>query len=288
MTRAERMIAFRSLCEGLVCSQRQEIGEGRLPVLAGWKLCRICRQSLADGLKKLPELYDECGRALNGPGKQGQPRERKSGPSASGMPFNAAAADVRAEILAVLGSWSGMVVQQRGVTAPRRTVYTLAKFLGIHVDWIAAHPAAGDATTEVAQLVRSARRVADPGAVQRVAIGACVDTECAGELVALLNSGDVLRPTEITCTADPRHSWPAHRWIQLSSRLETVPASTPPGTRWLSAADISRLWGLPTGSVYRLASERRWRRHSQAGRTCYYVADVEHTLNQRELDTGAC
>ena len=287
MTRAVRMIAVRSLCEGITCSQRQEIGQSRLPVLAGWKLCRTCRQNLAEGLGKLPGLYDECGRALNGHSKHSQPRERKSGQLASGMPFNAPAADVRAEIIAVLGSWSGMVVQQRGVTAPRRTVHALAKFLGIHVDWIAAHPAAGDATNEVAQLVKSARRVAYPGSVRRITVGACVDTECAGELVALLCSGDALRPVEITCNADSRHSWPADRWIQLSSRLELVPASTIPGARWLSAADISRLWGLPTGSVYRLASERQWRRQSQAGRTSYDAADVERTLNQREIDAGA-
>jgi hypothetical protein len=204
----------------------------------------------------------------------------------SGMPFNAAAADVRATILAVLGSWSGMVAEQRGVTAPRRTVSALAKFLGVHMDWIATHSAAGDATQEVAQLVRWARRVAYPDAVRRVPVGACVDADCPGELIALLHSADPLLPTEITCNADPRHSWPAYRWIQLSRRLQVAPTSTAPVARWLSAADISRLWRLPTGSVYRLASECRWRRRSQAGRTYYDSTDVERTFSQRELDTG--
>ncbi len=288
MPRSARInIAPSFLCEGIGCWLRQEIGQGRLPAFGGWKLCRTCRENLGEGLAELPELYDECGRLLNGSSKRGQPRERRSGQPLSGMPFNAAAADVRARILAVLGSWSGMVVEQRGVSAPRRTADALAGFLALHTDWIAAHAAAGDATEEVAQLVRLARRVAYPDSVRRVQVGECVDGECAGELIALLHSADPLLPTEITCDVDPRHTWPAYRWIQLSRRLKVAPPGATPVVRWLSATDISRLWRLPAGSVYRLASECRWRRRSQAGRTYYHETDVARTFSQRELETGA-
>lgn len=284
---AHSNISASSLCEGIGCVHRQEIGRGRLPALAGWRICRSCRENLGEGLAMLPELYEECGRLLNGSSKRGQARERRSGQPISGMPFNAAAADVRAKILAVLGSWSGMVVEQRGVSAPRRTADALAGFLALHTDWIAAHAAAGDATEEVAQLVRFARRVAYPDSVRRVPVGECVDGECTGELIAMLHSADPLLPTEITCDVDPRHTWPAYRWIQLSKRLKVAPASATPVARWLSATDISRLWRLPAGSVYRLASERRWRRRSQAGRTYYHETDVERTFSQRGLETGA-
>ncbi|CAM5583050.1 hypothetical protein ACFY8X_36055 [Streptomyces tanashiensis] len=50
---------------------------------------------------------------------------------------------------------------------------------------------------------------------------------------------------------------------------------------WLSASDITRLWGTPSGSVYRLASQRAWRRRSRDGRTYYHEADVVRALSER-------
>lgn len=279
-----RTVAVGALCGGAGCWRRHETGQTRRRVVAGLQLCRACRDNLAAGLENLPGLYNECGRLLGG---SDQPRDRTSGGPMPGMPFNAAAADVRAAILSVLGSWSGMVVEERRVTAPRRTVGALANFLGKHVDWMAAHITAAEATDEVAQLVRSARRVAYPNPVRRASIGACVEAGCAGELVSFVHPQDPLLPAEIICDADPCHSWLENQWIQLSRRISTAPSSTTPTTRWLSAADISRLWRIPTGSVYRLASEQRWRRRSQTRRKYYHEADVLHALSQRKPQAGA-
>jgi len=52
-----------------------------------------------------------------------------------------------------------------------------------------------------------------------------------------------------------------------------------PRTRWFSAADVSRLWNIPSGSVYRHASRQQWRRRSEQGRTYYHDADVHKTLS---------
>jgi hypothetical protein len=92
-----------------------------------------------------------------------------------------------------------------------------------------------------------------------------------------------LLPTEIRCDVDPCHSWLEHQWMQLSHRMGMAPSiGTATTTRWLSAADISRLWDIPTGSVYRLASEQQWRRHNQAHRTYYHAGDVMQTFDQRK------
>lgn len=195
-----------------------------------------------------------------------------------GMPFNVAAAEVRAAILGVLGSWSGMVAAERSVTPPRRTVRALARFLGRHVDWLAAQDTATEVTEEIAQLARSARRAAYPDPVRRVEIGRCVEAACAGALVALVRPKNPALPAEISCDADPSHRWPETEWTQLGRRM---PASTTPAQGWLSAADVSRLWSIPAGSVYRLASERRWRRRSRGNRTVYHQADVALTFDER-------
>ncbi|MGH3720753.1 MAG: hypothetical protein ACRDRI_18290 [Pseudonocardiaceae bacterium] len=248
-------------------------------MVAGSRLCRACRDELATGLESLPGLYNECGRQLGG---SDRPRGDTTGSgSMPGMPFNAAAADVRTRILSILGSWSGMVAEKRRVTAPERAVGELVTFLGRHVDWIAAHAAAAEATDEVAQLARAARRVAYPDPVRRVAIGGCVEVGCSGELVAFVHPQEPLLPAEIRCDVDPRHSWLEHHWMQLGHRMDTVPSGAT-ATRWFSAADISRLWGIPTGSVYRLASEQQWRRRNQARRTYYHEVDVLQAFGKRK------
>lgn len=279
-----RTAATGVLCAGIGCWRRHEDGHTRRRVAAGWQLCRPCRDNFAAGLEKLPGLYHECGRLLGGSDPS---QDRTSGGPMPGIPFNAAAADVRASILGVLGSWSGMVVEERRVTAPRRTASALAKFLGKHVDWMVAHVTAAEATDEVAQLVQSARRVAYPNPVRQVSIGPCVEAGCAGELVAVVHPQEPLLPAEIRCNFDPCHSWLEHQWMQLSHRISMAPCSTMPATRWLSAGDISHLWSIPAGSVYRLASEQRWRRRSQARRTYYHESDVLQSFSQRKPRTGA-
>lgn len=278
-----------ALCAGIGCRRRCETGRVRRRVVAGSRLCRACRDELAAGLESLPGLYNECGRQLGG---SDQPRDNTPHGKASrghatsscsmpGMPFNAAAADVRTRILGVLGSWSGMVTEERRVTAPNRSVKALVTFLSRHVDWIAAHVAATEATDEVARLVRAARRVAYPNPVRQVAIGGCVEVGCSGELVAFVHPQAPLLPAEIRCNVDPCHSWLERHWMQLSHRMGTA-SSIVTATRWLSAADISRLWGIPPGSVYRLASEQQWRRRNQARRTYYHEVDVRQTFDHRK------
>lgn len=279
-----RTAAVSALCAGIGCRRRYETGRVRRRVAAGSRLCRACRDKLAERLESLPGLYHECGRRLGGSDRpRGHAATRSSMP---GMPFNALAADVRARILGVLGSWSGMVAEERRVTAPERSVGALVTFLGRHVDWIAAHIAATEATEEVAQLVRAARRVAYPNPVRRVAIGGCVEVGCGGELVAFMHPQEQLLPAEIRCNVDPRHNWREHHWMQLRHCMSTVPSiATAPTTRWLSAADISHLWNIPPGSVYRLASEQQWRRRNQARRTYYHEVDVLQTFGRRKASS---
>ncbi len=273
--------AVGALCARRGCRRRCETGWVRRGVVAGSRLCRACRNELAAGLESLPGLYSECGRQLGG---SDRPRGNATGSaSMPGLPFNAAAAEVRARILGVLGSWSGMVAEERRVTAPERSVEALVTFLGRHVDWIAAHVAVTEAADEVAQLVWAARRVAYPSPVRRVAIGGCVEVGCGGELVAFVHPQEPLLPAEIRCDVDPCHSWFEHHWMQLSHRMSTVPSiTTATTTRWLSTTDISRLWRIPPGSVYRLASEQQWRRRNQARRTYYHEVDVRQTFGQRK------
>lgn len=322
------------VCEGHECRTRQAGGRAPGRTTAGYRLCAACHRRLALGLRQLPELYRDCERVLGGGAVQGL-RERTSGGALPGAPFNAAAAEARAAILGVLGSWSGLVAQERRVAAPPRTVGNLSVFLLRHTDWLAGHPAAAEATREVARLVVRARRAAHPDQVRRVAVGACVEPGCSGVLSATVRVGRPDPRPAVQCDADPLHVWPGHQWTQLRRRMPGLahaaadravadraapdramadrPAPDRPATdrqapehpvperaaadrtaagrpdrgaaaaadRWLTAADISRLWDTPVGTVYRLASEQRWRRHQRSGRTYYSETDAHDCFSRR-------
>ncbi|MFD2118380.1 hypothetical protein ACFSNO_01070 [Streptomyces cirratus] len=271
-----------ALCHGEGCRG----GQARRRTSAGTRLCRQCRDHFAAGLAELAHLHEECGRMLGG-GAPGSLRERTTGGDLPGLPFNAAAADVRARIVSVLGSWSGLVAQQRGLAAPPRTATALTAFLLRHTDWLAAHPAAADASEEVARLVRAGRRAAFPDPARSIRLGACPEPDCAGALALAAHAGEPDAGRVIACDADPAHRWTSDRWSELSHSMDRVDSGRPtgaaaaPAERWLAGADIAQLWQVPMGTVYRLASEERWRRRNRAGRTYYNENDVRSCFSRR-------
>jgi hypothetical protein len=262
------------LCPGSRC--------GRMPhrlTAEGSRLCQACRRGLAEDLASLPRLYNECAQRLC----ESSPRplgDKVPARPMLGIPLNAAAAEARSAVIAVLSSWSGLVAQERSITGPARAVEALAGFLGLHVDWLAAHEAAAEASHEVARLARTARRGAYPNPPRRVALGACVEPGCAGSLTATVRPQDALLPAEISCDANSSHRWQTYEWMRLGHRMDDGQRAGT-RTRWLSVENVARLWRTPAGTVYRLASEHQWRRRKQAGRTYYHEGDVEQTFAAR-------
>ncbi|WP_406864146.1 hypothetical protein ABZO31_28385 [Streptomyces sp. HUAS MG47] len=272
-----------TMCRGEGCRRGRAEGRARRRAGEGARLCEGCRDRLEAGLRQLPGLYAECERVLGGGAADGL-RERTSGGSLPGLPFNGAASEVRARMLATLGSWSGLVAQQRGLPAPGRTVATTTAFLLRNVSWLAAHPAAAEATEEIAKLVRAAGRVARVDGSRSVRVGRCAESGCPGTLSLTLSDRARAAEPEIRCDVDPAHSWAGHRWSELHRAMEagvTRDGPAPAAERWLTAADISLLQQVPVGTVYRLASEQRWRRRHRAGRTYYSENDVHACFGSR-------
>ncbi|MER5809327.1 hypothetical protein ABT143_14225 [Streptomyces sp. NPDC002033] len=283
-----------ALCHGEGCRGGNAGGRPRRRTAGGGRLCRPCREHLEAGLAELAHLYEECGRVLGG-ASPGSLRERTTGGALSGLPFNGAAADVRARIVSVLGSWSGLVAQQRGFAPPPRTVAGLTAFLLRNADWLAAHPAVGEASEEIARLVRAGRRAAFPDPARTIRLGGCPEPGCPGALALPVRAGTRAAGTSaagapagpaIVCDADPRHRWTSEQWSRLSEAMDSgrtpgAAAPAPATERWLTAADIAQLWHTPTGTVYRLASEQRWRRQGRAGRTYYHEGDVRACFERR-------
>lgn len=267
-------------CDGHSCRRAVLDGGGRRRAASGQRLCPLCAGRLLAGIRELPRLYAECEEALSGVVATGLREKTSSGGPARGLALNGFAAEARTQILATLGSWSGLVAQERGFAAPARQAPALADFLLSSLPWLACHPAVGDLSEEVARTVSTARRAARPDAVKKVVVGACVVPRCEGELSATVRSSRAGEGTHVRCGANPAHSWAGHEWTRLCREMQkSAPAAE---ERWLAAGDISRLWNTPAGTVYRLASEQSWRRISRSGRTYYAEKDVHGSFSRRK------
>ncbi|MFG2193345.1 helix-turn-helix domain-containing protein [Streptomyces sp. NPDC048639] len=283
------MAGANSTCEGVHCRKASASGavrHGERPLL-GTRLCSSCLGAMARTLTSLPALHEECGRVLGGSGQRRL--ERSPGRTTPGMPLNTAAVEAREAMMRVLASWSGLVVDERGTSVPRRDVRVLAAFLLRHVDWLAGHSAVAELTAELERLLAFAGRVVEPPQVQRMVIGACAREGCGGTLSTYAGPRrNGPEDTRIVCTAEPDHNWAMHEWVSLGRRSPVAgsPKATdgrPAAGRtlWLRATDIAALWQVPRGTVYRLASEHAWRRGSRAGKTYYHAEDVERSLAGR-------
>ncbi|MFA3873259.1 hypothetical protein ABS735_06175 [Streptomyces sp. MMCC 100] len=262
-------------CEGAMCRRSEAAGRARDLAVAGSRLCPTCRLRLTHDLRRLPRLYDECGQLLTGADR---PRDRTSGGPLPGMAFNTAAADARSAIVGTLRSWAALVIEERGAGAPRDAPEEIAAFLLRHTDWLVAHGAAGELSDEVAQCVRRARRVIDPAPRHRTPVGGCVVPDCAGLLTAAARREGAESAVEISCDSDPAHRWSGQEWLRRGAR--PTPEQEP-AVRWMTARDIALLWSIAPGSVYRRASQDRWRRQARNGRTYYHAQDVHASLGPR-------
>ncbi|WP_433544700.1 hypothetical protein ACQPZG_05580 [Streptomyces sp. CA-294286] len=250
--------------------------------MTGTSLCLHCRSRLAEALSRLPALYRQCEERhfrAPAPAWAKPPGPRRHVPVAT---LHAPAADARRAVLGVLASWAGLTVQSTGARAPRREVGELCAFLHRNLGHLVRHPAAGEFAAEVADVHSRAERIAlPPQEAPATAVGPCVMTGCGGRLTAR-PARDRRDPARVRCDTDPAHTWSGPQWLSLGGRTEnaTVPAAPARVPRWLSQPDVTALWGVPSGSVYRLASQQRWERRRLGGRTYYAADDVRRALTR--------
>jgi hypothetical protein len=99
---------------------------------------------------------------------------------------------------------------------PKRTVPELAAFLGRHVPVLAAHPAAGSAADEIAQVAAALRLVVAPPKPDLVPLGRCVEPGCEAEVTLPERGGDDLVLRGPMCGAG--HVLTPRQWLLLNRR----------------------------------------------------------------------
>ncbi|MER5349529.1 hypothetical protein ABT093_04245 [Kitasatospora sp. NPDC002551] len=189
---------------------------GAVPAAAGSVLCAPCIGQLERTLRALPELHRECLHHI-----QSQPRRRnptKVSGSRRRDRLNPAAIDARNDIVAILESWSRFAAERLGTAAVVRSVPHLARFLGRHLDWLAAQPPAAEFADEIEDLRVGLLDAIDPEeAVRPAPARDCVVDGCPGTIDASPQHHTGGR-TSIGCSSG--HSWGIREWLTLRHLMD--------------------------------------------------------------------
>ncbi|CAM5284553.1 hypothetical protein SMICM304S_02298 [Streptomyces microflavus] len=114
--------------------------------------------------------------------------------------------EMRTETADVLASWARLVVGARDEGAAGLDVESLVAFLRDEVEWIAGHPAAVSFDEEVRRLLQRLGALFGPAPVRGMPLGACVEPECTGTLLAVVRggAGSAAAPGQVSCDAGQR------------------------------------------------------------------------------------
>lgn len=184
---------------------------------AGSVLCAPCVRRVERSLRALPGLHQECLHQVSPTSRQTNPT--KVSGSRKWDYLDISVLDARHHIFAILESWSGMVVEKLGTTAPPRTVPHLAGFLTLHLEWLTAQLPAVDFVDEIESLVVELRQTIDPEPSDlHTLIRKCVVENCPGTISASPRSSGSTGSSSITCSSG--HSWEICEWLGLRELME--------------------------------------------------------------------
>ncbi|GGQ49430.1 hypothetical protein ACFFKE_10630 [Streptomyces mutabilis] len=183
----------------------------------GSALCTACVKQVERNLRALPSLHQESlyhmssHRRISNPTKVSGSRKRDH--------LNVSVLDARHNIAAVLGSWAQIVVEERAVPAPARSVPQLVRFLTHHLDWLTAQPPAADFADEMESLRTELLGVIDPAhAGHRPPSAACVVDYCTGNIIASPQTSGSAKKVSIRCSSG--HSWEMREWLALRKLMK--------------------------------------------------------------------
>jgi hypothetical protein len=196
----------------------------------GSVLCGPCIQQLEHNLRTLPVLHQELLHDMASTPRRTNPT--KVSGSRSRDHLNMSVFDTRHDILTILESWSGFVVEKLGTITPTRSVLHLTCFLMDNSKWLTAQPSAADFADDIESLHVESLRAANPEPGDHNALTMkCVVDDCLGTIDTSTQSIDDSSKSSLRCSSG--HSWKIGEWLILrhlsidSERTNREQATTP-------------------------------------------------------------
>lgn len=193
----------------------------------GYRLCWVDLSLIRERLRELHDLADDLEAALS---RSGSIAEKVSGTPGRTLELDVRAAAVRFDIHNGLVTTVRLVIEERGHTDwPRDSIGSMTHWLDKHVEWIAAHPSAGERADQINSWPGRARSAIHPNPAKHVKIGPCVKDDCPGMLSAIVKPQDSMLPSAIVCSwwteledktdVEP-HEWSADQWHYLGRLMQ--------------------------------------------------------------------
>ena len=181
-------------------------------------LCSPCGKQLERNLGALPMLHQELLHDISST-SQGINPTRVSG-SIRVDYLDLSVFDTRHNILTILESWAGIVVERRRTVAPTRSVPHLVRFLILNLEWLAGQPPAADFADEIESLHGELLRAISP----EPPTIKCVVNNCPGRINT--SPQNIRRAGKASISCSSGHSWDTHEWLALR-RLSIDDQGTP-------------------------------------------------------------
>jgi hypothetical protein len=177
----------------------------------GSLLCRPCIIQLTKNLRELPRLHEELLSEMVSPPRRVNPT--KVSGSRTRDHLNMDAFETRHDVLAILNSWAGMIIEELGAPPPARSVLDLTRFLLRHLDWLTAQPPAADFADEIERLHTESQSVANPESEDSETYALkCGAPGCPGTIDPSARRAGGNGST-LTCSFG--HSWNVSEWLTL-------------------------------------------------------------------------
>jgi len=193
------------------------------PAADGLNLCQHHADRIPVDARKAADLHDAILDRITS-GSHEEYERISGGEKGVGLSLDPAAVDARDSIRAVLG-WCRLIAEERGFALPADDVITMGEYVARSGQWLAAHPAAADASAELAELVSRAHPIAYPSGVRTIEIGPCPHDDCDGTVKAKMRAADSMLPSELVCSAEDEHVWPPAQWRSFGRTMASSRAA---------------------------------------------------------------
>jgi hypothetical protein len=232
-----------------------------------------CAEEIRSLARVIPWLYEQCvvGNANSG-GHVIAVRSSAKRTSAAGLGDQAI--EIRRDIEEILSSWTAMVVEERGVNAPKAQVRSQSGFLDAHADWLAAHSSAGDLVRELEELACAAVPVIDRRVRGSIELGQCAEADCSAALVADLEPAKSPSSTLVRC--ERGHRWTARDWLRTMypGRPPAAVADDAPGRRLVPTKSAAQALGVTEATIRQWVHRGKLTRHGTPGSAAYDLAEL--------------
>lgn len=225
------------------CDQRQDHGKVEdhecLPrqVRDSSYLCPGCQGRLERHIAEMPALHDELVLSLASARRKSQDRGKSD---SSGLDLEPRVVKAREHVLTLVQSWSRIVSEERGMRLPLgETVAALSTWLLRHHDWLVHQPYADEVSGNFAETWAEAMACRQMVPARKIQIrlhdgtpAACTEKAegprlpldedgpmCPGSVEAIVRDADSMLPSQINCSTDPRHIWPADQWRTIGQKF---------------------------------------------------------------------